>query len=50
MDIEITTSDADAVDPLHVYHLLTKAGYLVHEVSINFGERRFANDDLEEAV
>jgi hypothetical protein len=49
MLIDIETSDADAVDPLHVYHVLTQAGYLVAGVSVNFGERTFENPEMAEA-
>lgn len=49
MLIDIETSDADAVDPLHIYHVLTQAGYLVQEVTVNLGERRFENPEMAEA-
>ena len=47
MYVEIETSDADAVDPLHVYHVLTQAGYLVSAVNVNWGEREFTNPAMQ---
>jgi hypothetical protein len=39
MDVEISTSDPDKVDPGRVAGWLKSAGYYVNSVSINEGER-----------
>lgn len=39
MEIEISTSDPDAVDPREVAETLQAAGWFVLSVSVNEGER-----------
>lgn len=39
MDVEIYTSDPDAVDPAEVARALEVAGYFVSSVTVNEGER-----------
>ena len=48
MIIDIETS-GEEVDPLHVFHVLKKAGYLVERVTIDFGEDEFVNPEMAEA-
>lgn len=46
MEVEIWTSDADAVDPAEVARLLEKHGnFYVHSVTINDNERTWTEDD-----
>ena len=41
MEIEISTSDPEAVDPKEIAHLIELGGFYVASVSINDGERRW---------
>ena len=44
MNIDISTSSPDAVDPAEVAKVLTDAGYIVLSVDVNEGERGWVKD------
>lgn len=45
MNIEISTSDPDAVDPEEIGRLIERRGYYVATVSVNEGQRLWENPD-----
>lgn len=48
MNIEISTSDAEQVDPTDIAEILTSYGFFVMSVSVNEGERFWQVDFLAE--
>lgn len=45
----IYTSDAEAIDPQHIFGILTREDYFVLTVNVNDGERIFRNPDFPDS-